>query len=191
MRPRLAGVLVALGALCVLAGCGGGDEPARPAPPPPTPPGFEAVAGEHYTFARPSEWQAIPTSGEQPEGKELLGFQTPDGGAGGLPSQVGLGLNRAYRDPLAKAVALAKDENEIVYPEYEVLAERSVPMPGGEAYRIDAEYASFTEEPVRVKTVDLLVQTPEKVQLNFFVRGPAEDFDRLRLPEILDSFRLR
>ena len=180
-----------LGALGVLAGCGGADEPTRPAPPPPTPPGFEAVAGEHYTFARPRDWQAIPTSGKQAEGKEILGFQSPGEGTGGLPSQVGLGLNRAYRDPLAKAVSLAKDENQIVYPEYEVLAERSVTVAGGEAYRIDAEYSSFTEAPVRVKTVDLLVQTPDRVQLNFFVRGPAEDFDRLRLPEILDSFRLR
>lgn len=61
---------------------------------------------------------------------------------------------------------------------------------GAETRRIDAQYSSFQDEPHLVRTIDVLARTPDGVQLNFFVRGPAEDFERLGLPAIVDSLRI-
>jgi len=184
---RVRSTLTAVGAAALLAACGGGGE--DPAPPAPVPAGFVAVQGKHYSFARPRDW--VPIEVEPEKGKEVLGFQQPGAPAGGLPAQVGLGVNPRYAGELDQAVRLAKDESRIVYPEYRITAERRVEMKGAKAYRIDAEYASFTEVPVKVRTVDLLVRTSAGVQLNFFVRSRAADFERLGLARILDTFRAR
>jgi hypothetical protein len=175
----------ALGGITALAAaCGGDDAPA----PPPTPSGFVREQGRQWTFARPRDWAAVEAAAAP--GKELVGFQSPLGPAG-LPAQVGLGLNPDYPNELAQAVQLAKEQSEITYPGYKVLEEREVELAGASAYRIDAEYRSFQDEPVPVRTVDLLVQTEDAVQMNFFVRAAATDFDRLGLERIVETFRVR
>jgi hypothetical protein len=172
-------------ALAILApACGGDDDDA----PPPVPSGFVREQGREWTFARPREWSAVET--KPTPGKELLGFQSALGSAG-LPAQVGLGLNPDYPNELAQAVQLAKEQSEITYPGYKVLHEREVELAGANAYRIDAEYPSFQDDPVPVRTVDLLVQTPDDVQMNFFVRAAATDFERLDLERIVQTFRVR
>ena len=44
---------------------------------------------------------------------------------------------------------------------------------------------------VRVREVNLLVQTEDGRQLDFFVRSPAGDYAAAKLGAIFDSFRLR
>ena len=170
-----------------LTACGGGEPERRaPAPVGPPPAGFVTVQDPLYAYAHPAGWTRVTG-----RSKGLEGFQSAPG-TSALPSQVGLGVNRRYPNTLRDAVRLAKDESRIVYPRYRILSERPVPLPGGaRAWRIEAEYASFQEKPVTVRTVDLLVQTPDKVQMNFFVRAPLADFERERLGEVLDSFQLR
>lgn len=174
-------------AMALLTACGGGgDKPA--AKPAAEPAGFETASGERWSFARPRGWEPIPVQPD--EGEELVGFQS-GAGENGLQSQVGIGVKAGYRDALASAVRLAKDESRIVYPGYEVTGERTVQLAGAKAHRIDARYDSFQDEPVEVRTADLLVQTPDGLQINLFVRGPAADFERLGLERILDTFRVR
>ena len=174
-------------ALCALAllaaGCGGDDDA-----PPPVPQGFVVEQGREWTFARPRDWS--PIEAEPTPGKELLGFQSGLGPAG-LPAQVGLGTNPRYGNELGQAVQLAKEQSEIKYPGYEVLDERELELAGADAYRIDAEYDSFDDEPVRVRTTDLLVKTAGGTQMNFFVRAAADDFERLGLERVVSTFRVR
>ena len=174
----------ALAVLAVLAPACGGDEQS----PPPVPDGFVREQGRAWTFARPREWSQIEA--RETPGKELLGFQSGLGPAG-LPAQVGLGLNPNYPNELGQAVQLAKEQSQITYPGYKVLREREVELDGADAYRIDAQYDSFQEDPVPVRTVDLLVQTPDSTQMNFFVRAAATDFERLGLERIVETFRVR
>ena len=171
-----------------LAACGGAEQPERRAPTPvqPPPTGFVTVQDARYAYARPSGWTRVTG-----RSKGLVGFQSAPG-SNDLPSQVGLGINPRFPNTLGDAVRLAKDESRIVYPRYRIRSERPVALPrGARGWRIDAEYASFQAKPVTVRTIDLLVQTPEKVQMNFFVRAPLADFERERLGEALDSFQLR
>ncbi|HEX8102792.1 MAG TPA: hypothetical protein VF533_09280 [Solirubrobacteraceae bacterium] len=175
-----------IGAVIALAGCGGDGRAARE--PAKAPAGFATAAGDRWSFAYPRDWQRIDVEAER--GEEIAGFQSPPG-ANGLASQVGIGVKDGARDELAVAVRLAKDQSRIVYPGYEILAERAVDVGGAEAHRIDARYDSFQDEPAEVRTADLLVRTPDGLQLNLFVRGPAADFDRLGLARILDTLRVR
>jgi hypothetical protein len=176
----------ALAALALLAaGCGGGDDDDTP---PPVPQGFVREQGREWTFARPRDWS--PIEAEPAPGKELLGFQSGLGPAG-LPAQVGLGTNPRYTNELRQAVQLAKEQSEIKYPRYKVLDERELDLPGADAYRIDAEYETFQDGPVPVRTVDLLVQTSGGTQMNFFVRAAADDFERLDLERVVSTFRVR
>jgi hypothetical protein len=176
----------ALAALALLAAaCGGGEDDA----PPPTPQGFVREQGVEWTFARPRDWSPIEVT-QQSAGKQLLGFQS-ELGPSGLPAQVGLGLNPRYPNALGDAVQLAKETSEIKYPGYKVLDERKLDLPGADAYRIDAEYRSFQENPVAIRTVDLLVQTSKGTQMNFFVRASAADFERLDLDRVVETFRVR
>jgi hypothetical protein len=41
-----------------------------------------------------------------------------------------------------------------------------------------------------VRTIDLLVRTQDGDQLDFLMRAPSADFDRVRLNEVLDTIRL-
>ena len=62
---------------------------------------------------------------------------------------------------------------------------------GARAYRIDSVYESFAEQPSSVRNVDLYVQTDDRVQLNLFVRGPAEDWDEARVKTMIDSLEVK
>jgi hypothetical protein len=184
MTRLLPAAAIALLAL-LAAACGGGDGDDAP---PPLPSGFVREQGREWTFARPRDWS--PVAAKPAPGKELLGFESALGPAG-LPAQVGLGAAPEYPNELEQAVQLAKEQHEIAYPGYKVLREREVELAGADAYRIDAEYRSFQDDPVPVRTVNLLVQTPDDTQMNFFVRAAATDFERLGLERIVETFRVR
>lgn len=187
MRRRLPAALAALAAGLALPACGGDDRPApRPVAAPPA--GFASAQGERWAFAYPRGWSRIT----RPDGRptRITGFQDTSLSAR-LPVQAGVGVNADYRNELADAVRLAKDESRIAYPGYRVLDERRVKLPGARAYRIDAVYESFSEEPVSIRTTDLLVQTDDGVQMNFFVRGPEAEFERAGLAQIVRTFQVR
>jgi hypothetical protein len=184
MRQRRA----VIAALCALvAGCGGGK--AAPPEPVPAPPGFEAVEGTHYSFVRPAGWSEVRMEA-QPAGKQAVAFESASG-AHGLPTQVGAGTAEDYPDSLSGAVSFAKDESRVVYPGFRVTAERAFSIEGAEGYRVDSVYDSFAPTPSTVQGVDLYVQTDEGVQLNFFIRGPAEDWDEAQVTRMIDSLRVR
>jgi len=175
-------VTVVLLALAAAAGCGGGSGPVAPLR------GFVAVTGAHYSFARPAQWRAIDM--REQGGAEAVGWQSAPG-AHGIPMQVGLGLAEDYPNSLEAAVDLVKGESRIVYPGYRITDERFINVEGARAYRIDSTYESFSEQPSTVRDVDLYIQTGDRVQLNLFVRGPAEDWDETRVQTMIDSLEVK
>ena len=57
---------------------------------------------------------------------------------------------------------------------------------------IEADYIEKTGTGTTpVKTIDLLVRTKDDAQLDFLMRAPQADFDRVRLNEVLDTIRLK
>jgi hypothetical protein len=184
MRQRRALSAVVLVAAALVGGCGGGAEP-----PPPVPPGFVTVQGAHFSFVRPSGWSAVSVD-EQPPGTQAVAFESALG-AHGLPTQVGVGAAEDYPNTLRGAVEFAKGESKVVYPGFRVTGERSFPLAGAKAVRVDSVYASFAPVPSTVRGVDLYIQTAAGVQLNLFVRGPDEDWDEAKVTRMIDSLRVR
>lgn len=190
-RAALLGGLAA--GLCLLTGCGfggndgeGGEREPEPAV---LPSGWIDFRGAGYAFGRPRDFAPLPTT-DRPKGELLMGFERPPDGEG-LPSQVGLGVDETRGDSLADAVRLATQESEVAYPGYRILRRSTPVISGGSAVRVDAEYDSFGGDPVKVRTVDLYVQTKGGRRMNLFARGPLADFDRLGLARAPDTFRLR
>jgi hypothetical protein len=154
-------VRVHLIALLALAGCGG----AAVKPPPH---GFTRFTGKGFAFDHPASWTK-----ETPQ-RGVVGFY----GTGTYPPQVAIGAGAAHND-LAAVVRLHKESQKIRFPSYRVNAERDVPH----GHVIDATY--------RVKgavlhEIDLLVQTDDGRQLDFFVRAPVG----VDLRAVFNSFRL-
>ena len=181
----LAALLLASG----LAGCGDGAPEPRRLAPADLPAGWAPVQGEDFAFARPPGFAPLPRR-DRPEGELLLGFERPGASTGGLPSQVGIGVQDETSEPLAQAVRLAQEESRIAYPGYRVLRRSTPAVAGGRAVRIDAEYEAFTEARERVRTVGLWVQTASGRRVNLFARGPAEDFSAQGLDAIARTLRL-
>jgi hypothetical protein len=197
--PRLLTVASLAALMLTAAACGGGsggggkadeDSPAVPASsatPAPAAAGFVTVKGQDWSFSRPEAWTKVATKPE--EGKESEIFQSAPG-TDGIPSQVGIGTASQYKDSLKRAVRVAKDIDQTRFPTYEVTKEGPLKVDGGEGYKIDATYDSFTDQPVPIRIVNVYVQTPGKRQMNFFVRGPETDLQELGLEQLVDSFRV-
>ena len=69
-----------------------------------------------------------------------------------------------------------------------------VELSGAEAAHVvsNARYTMVSQgAKVLVREVNLLVQTEDGRQLDFFVRSPAGDYGAAKLQAIFDSFRLR
>jgi hypothetical protein len=179
VRRALAVSLLALAG----AGCGGSHPPAAP---PKLPPGYARYAASGVSFDHPAAWTR---ANDAPGLIEFYGAQ----GTGGFPPQVAIGSGKARND-LSQVVQYHRDTQKIRYPDYRVLAERAVTLPGAKgAHRIDAEYTlQRPQHPeAKVREIDLLVLTEDGRQLDFFVRGPVADFTAARLGTIFDSFRLQ
>lgn len=182
----------------VAAGCGGTDEGERaeeteraePAPAtelPAAPAGQAWATAMGFAYLHPVDWQR--EARETGPGQQLLGFTGPRMTAEVTP-QVGLGVGRDYPNTLEEAVRLSKASSRTRYSEYEIVEEGPVDVGGAEGYQIVATYRAFTEEPATVRAIDILVQTPQRVQANFFVRAAEEDFEGLGLQRLAASLRL-
>lgn len=184
----------------LLAGCGetgqeeGSDrneetrQPARSANELPSAPSGQAWASAlGLAFLHPVDWER--EARETGPGEQLIGFTGPQMTASVTP-QVGLGAGRDYPNTLEEAVRLAKTDADTRYPGYAIEQEGPVETPGAQAYRIVATYDAFTEEPAKVRVIDIYLQTPERVQANFFVRAAEPDFEALELGRLAESFRL-
>ena len=60
------------------------------------------------------------------------------------------------------------------------------------AHMLEATYKEVTGSTTTpVRTIDVLVQTKDGQALDLFLRAPEADFDKARLREVLDTFRLK
>jgi len=169
--------LALLVAVAAMAGCGG-REPAA------VPQGFTRLDGPTYTFAHPAGWQGLKT-------ETVLGAQGPKG-TGGLEPQAGVSSGQA-----PASLELVMDgflaDQMTRRGNWEVLRDEPIEVEGAEEARItDARYDQVTGDvttPVRM--VDVHAITEDGMLYDFFVRAPVADFDRARLDEVLDTFRLK
>jgi hypothetical protein len=176
IRPTL----IACALAAVAAGCGGGEpEPPRSA----TPTGFERYQGRGISFDRPTAWTR-----DTPAEGQVEFYGTP--GEGGLPPQVMIG-DAPARNHLRDVVKLHKGMQKVRFTTYDVTRDEPVEVPGAEAaHVVDAQYTMVSQgAKVLVRETNLLVQTNDGRQLDFFVRSPARDYDAAKLATIFDSFR--
>lgn len=193
MTGRSAAVALLLVGL-VVAGCGSTEDDDRAeqierekAPALPAPPSGQAWASAMgFAFLHPVDWER--EARETEPGRQLLAFTGPRMTAEVTP-QIGLGIGRDYPNTLEEAVRLSKAASQARYPEYEIVEEGPVEVGGAEAYRIVATYRAFTEEPATIRAVDILLQTPQRVQANLFAKAAEPDFERVGLQRLAGSLR--
>jgi hypothetical protein len=167
----------------LLAGCGGSsgssDKPSLPS-------GFKTMSGQGYSFAYPSGWQTL----DDVEGGQ--GAQGPKG-TGGLAPQAAVGRGEATAS-LDNTVDGFIANNRIRRAGWKVVKDEDYDVDGAkDAHLIEATYNEVTggTATTPVRTIDVLVQTDKGVALDLFLRAPDADFDRARLREVLDTFRLQ
>lgn len=81
------------------------------------------------------------------------------------------------------------DSSTTGYPEYEIAKEGPVPFEGGEAYRTVYMHRALTQQRATVGAIDILFQTPERVQSDS--SSAAADFEHLRLQTLAESLTVR
>ena len=96
------------------------------------------------------------------------------------------------RNDLRDVVKLHKGMQRVRFTTYDVTRDEPVEVPGAQAaHVVDARYTMDSQgAKVLVREVNLLVQTKDGRQLDFFVRSPARDYAAARLATVFDSFRV-
>jgi hypothetical protein len=177
MKPALSMTLLAL----ALAACGGGGSDKSAS----TPKGFKTMNGPGYSFAYPSDWKTLD------DVAGARGAQGPSG-TGGLAPQAAVGQGK-ITSSLDLAVDGFKTDNRVRRAGWTVVKESDYKLDGAKGARmIEAtfkEVTGTTTTPVR--TIDVLVQTDKGQALDLLLRAPDADFDKARLREVLDTFRLK
>jgi hypothetical protein len=168
-----------LGALIVLAGCGSdaGGSAAAPA-------GFKTLTGDGWTLAYPSGWDV-----SEVDGSRLA--QGPKG-TGGLAPQAAVARD-VKPPPFAVSIDAFKSDQTLRRGNWKITRDAKFALGGADQARvIEADYVERTGAGTTpVKTIDLLVRTKSGAQLDFLMRAPQADFDRVRLNEVLDTIRLK
>jgi hypothetical protein len=82
---------------------------------------------------------------------------------------------------------------KVRFTTYDVTRDEPVQLAGAEAaHVVDARYTMVSQgAKVLVREVNLLVETKDGRQLDFFVRSPAGDYSAAKLQAIFDSFALQ
>jgi hypothetical protein len=168
-----------LGLLAVLAGCGSDDGGAAT-----TPEGFKTLAGDGWTLAYPSGWDV-----SEVDGSRLA--QGPKG-TGGLAPQAAVARD-VKPPPFATSIDAFKADQTLRRGNWQITRDAKFALDGADQARvIEADYIEKTGTGTTpVKTIDLLVRTKAGAQLDFLMRAPRADFDRVRLNEVLDTIRLK
>jgi hypothetical protein len=161
--------------MLVIAGCGGGTEPAA------VPDGFERLDGPAFTFAHPSGWSRVETG-------DLLGAQGAKGTAG-LEPQAVVGSQKTPGGSLDIIINAFKTDAMTRRANWKIVREERVDVEGAEDARLTE--ARYDEGSTPVRTIDLHVMAEDGTLYNLLVRAPEADFERLRLREVIDTFRLK
>jgi hypothetical protein len=163
-------------ALC-LAGCGGAAKSAD------VPDGFKTLSGDGWTLAYPSGWQVSEVNGSRLA-------QGPKG-VGGLAPQAAVARD-VKPPPFEISLDAFKADQTLRRGNWKVTKDAKFELDGADQARvIEADYIEKTTGGTTpVRTIDLLVRTEEGAQLDFLMRAPSADFDRVRLNEVLDTIRL-
>ena len=169
-----------LGAVLVLAGCGadeGGGSAAAPD-------GFKTLTGDDWTLAYPSGWDV-----SEVDGSRLA--QGPKG-TGGLAPQAAVARD-VKPPPFDTSIDAFKSDQTLRRGNWKITRDAKFDLDGAKDARvIEADYIEKTGTGTTpVKTIDLLVRTKSGAQLDFLMRAPQADFDRVRLNEVLDTIRLK
>ena len=164
----------------VLAGCGGGDGGSSAD----VPEGFRTLAGDGWTLAYPAGWEV-----SEVDGSRLA--QGPKGESGLAPQAA------VARDtkppPFDVSLEAFKSDQFVRRGNWKITRDAAFKLDGADEARvIEADYIEKTTGGTTpVRTIDLLVRTQDGDQLDFLMRAPSADFDRVRLNEVLDTIRLK
>ena len=176
MTVRLAAVLALA---CLAAGCGSSEPEPEPRKAPPA--GFARYEAAGISFDHPSNWTR-----DAPAEGQVEFYGTP--GEGGLPPQVVIG-DAPARNRLRDVVKVHKGMQKARFTTYDVTRDEPVQLAGAEgAHVVDAQYTLVSQgAKVLVRETNLLVETSDGRQLDFFVRSPAGDYSAAKLQAIFDS----
>jgi hypothetical protein len=171
---RAAVLIVAM----VIAGCGGGGSSSAEAPE-----GFKTLSGDGWSLAYPAAWQVSEANGSRLA-------QGPKG-VGGLAPQTAVARD-VKPPPFEIALDAFKADQTLRRGNWKITRDAEFKLDGADAARvIEADYVEKTGTGTTpVRTIDLLVRTEDGAQLDFLMRAPSQDFDRVRLNEVLDTIRL-
>jgi hypothetical protein len=168
-----------LGVALMLSACGGEDGASSGA----TPDGFKTLTGDGWSLAYPSSWAV-----SEVDGSRLA--QGPKG-TGGLAPQAAVARD-VKPPPFSVSLDAFKSDQTLRRGNWKVTRDAKFSLDGAkEARVIEADYIEKTGAGTTpVKTIDLLVRTTSGAQLDFLMRAPQADFDRVRLNEVLDTIRI-
>jgi hypothetical protein len=171
---RVTVLIVAL----LIAGCGGGETESAAVPE-----GFKSLAGDGWTLAYPSGWEV-----SEVDGSRLA--QGPKG-EGGLAPQAAVARD-VKPPPFDVSLEAFKSDQFVRRGNWKITRDAAFKLDGADKARvIEADYIEKTGTGTTpVRTIDLLVRTQDGAQLDFLMRAPSADFDRVRLNEVLDTIRL-
>jgi hypothetical protein len=171
-------ILFAAG-LLALSACGGEDDPASAAPD-----GFKTLTGSDWTLAYPAGWSVTEVNGSRLA-------QGPKG-TGGLAPQTAVARD-VKPPPFDVSIDAFKSDQTLRRGNWTITRDAEYKLAGADRARvIEADYIERTGAGTTpVKTIDLLVRTKDNDQLDFLMRAPQADFDRVRLNEVLDTIRLK
>jgi hypothetical protein len=162
-----------------IAGCGGGSSSSSSE----VPEGFKTLAGDGWTLAYPAAWQVSTVNGSRLA-------QGPEG-VGGLAPQTAVATD-PKPPPFEIVLDAFKSDQTLRRGNWKITKDAKFDLDGADrAHVIEADYIEKTAGGTTpVRTIDLLVRTKDGAQLDFLMRAPQADFDRVRLNEVLDTIRM-
>jgi hypothetical protein len=185
MRARV--IVVVLVAAFAAAGCSGGG--AQDAPP--APEGFVRYTGAGYSFDHPAGWTAMPRRDETGEPEVRLAGAVVEPG---MPqAEVLVGRQSPVRRHRFE-LQLGQYRAASRLTGRQVRVDHPVRVPGAEAaHRFEALALVPTRSGrvLRMEVTDLYVLTGDEMMVNIAVRALEGESRTARLPEVLDSFRVK
>ena len=165
--------------VALLAGCGGGGDAAD------VPDGFQQFDGGTYTFAHPSGWPMI-------EAETTKGAQGPKG-TGGLAPQAAVSSGQSPAVDLETILMGFQADNLVRRGNWKIVRQEDVEIEGAKEARLtEARYDELTGDTTTpVRTIDIHARTEDGMLYDFGVRAPEADFDRDRLREVIETFRIK